>query len=255
MRETRHTRARRHVVTNPRQVIDMASILSRPAGEVREQGSGGGRHQPVPLLHQQPARDTDPFGLWVWPWDPNASWNPIATGGLWIGGLNDVTLKPIARAMWGWVIDNQLEPMGYDAAAILLSLSLQDNPSDLYLAPCHFISKNIAASGEYNAAKQRIISGLEPGITVKDSTEIRFEEGDLFAAFHVATMDYSACRVNVRKVTFHATIKDRYDFDLQVKSYYGGYGRQWLAVVANNMAWSDQFFGVVQNYDIEAKIE
>ena len=25
--------------------------------------------------------------------------------------------------------------------------------------------------------------------------------------------------------------------------------------VANNMAWSDQFFGVVQNYDVDAEIE
>ena len=28
---------------------------------------------------------TDPFGLWVWPWDPNASWNPYTTVSLWTG--------------------------------------------------------------------------------------------------------------------------------------------------------------------------
>jgi hypothetical protein len=42
---------------------------------------------------------------------------------------------------------------------------------------------------------------------------------------------------------------------LKVKDYYRGYGKKWLAVVANNMAWSDPFFAVVQNYDIDAGIE
>lgn len=28
----------------------------------------------------------DPFGIWVWPWDPSASWKPIDTAELWGGG-------------------------------------------------------------------------------------------------------------------------------------------------------------------------
>lgn len=82
-----------------------------------------------------------------------------------------------------------------------------------------------------------------------------FEEGDLFAAFHGTTMVYSASKDANGNVTFHATIKDRYDFDLQLRGYYGEFGQKWLALVANNIAWSNQFFGAVQNYDISVEVE
>jgi hypothetical protein len=228
-------------------------------------GSHGGR--PNAIMNGVPAPSPinviDPAGLrkdttgsWVWPWDPNASWNPIDTARLWIGGINDATLKPIAREMWEIVIDKELKPMGYDAAAMLLSHSLQDNPSDLHIPPSHFISKEIAASAEYKAAKKQILDSLSPRTSVKGSVTVAFDEGDLFAAFHLATMDYTASKDKDGRVTsFHATIKDKFDFDLQVRRYYRAHGKKWLAVVANNMAWSDQFFGVIHNYDIEAEIE
>lgn len=59
--------------------------------------------------------------------------------------------QTVKRGMWGWVINEQLQPMGYDAAAYLLGWSLQNNPSDIHLGPSHFISKKIAASSEYQA--------------------------------------------------------------------------------------------------------
>ena len=207
------------------------------------------------FVANSPIAQIDPLGLWVWPWAPTASWNPLDTAGLWIGGLNDLTLKPIARGMWGWVINEQLQPMGYDAAAYLLGWSLQNNPSDIHLGPSHFISKKIAASSEYQAAKEKIINDLKLCMESKGSSPLTFEEGDLFAALHQATLEYTASKSSSGTVAFHATIKDRYDFSLQVKGYYGAYGRKWLAVMANNMAWSDQFFGVVRNYDVDVEIE
>ena len=163
--------------------------------------------------------------------------------------------QPVKRGMWGWVINEQLQPMGYDAAAYLLGWSLQNNPSDIHLGPSHFISKKIAASSEYQAAKEKIINDLKLCKESKGSSPLTFEKGDLFAALHQATLEYTASKSSSGTVAFHATIKDRYDFSLQVKGYYGAYGRKWLAVMANNMAWSDQFFGVVQNYDVDAEIE
>jgi hypothetical protein len=174
---------------------------------------------------------------------------------LWIGGINDATVKPIARGMWGMVIDNELRPMGYNAAAHMLRWSLQDNPSKLKLPPGHFISRKIAASAEYKAAKKQILDSLAPGTSAKGTVSVTFNEGDLFAAFHATEMVYTASKDANGRVTFHATIKDRYDFDLNLKDYYAGYGKKWLAVVANNMAWSDQFLGVIHNYDIDAEIE
>ena len=34
--------------------------------------------------HNNPANYVDFTGLWVWPWDPTASWNPVDTTRLWL---------------------------------------------------------------------------------------------------------------------------------------------------------------------------
>jgi len=184
---------------------------------------------------------SDPLGLFAWFSDVSlAGWNPI---------------KDLHRTLWSIVITYQLQPMGYDVAAELLRWSLQDNPADLHIPSTHFISKKIATSAEYQSFKKQIIDGLEPCKTVAKSVWIEFKEGDLFAAFHYGEMRYKACKDCSGKVEFHALIKDRYDFDPELRGYYRGYGMKWLAVVANNMAWTDQLFGVIQNYNIEVEVE
>lgn len=74
-----------------------------------------------------------------------------------IQAINDATLKPIARAFWEYVITTELKfKRHYYAAAYLLEYSLQNNPSDLNLPKNNFISREIAASSEYQAAKKQI---------------------------------------------------------------------------------------------------
>jgi len=46
----------------------------------------GGSGDPYLFCGVNPLDYVDPSGFWVWPWDPNASWNPIDTAELWIGG-------------------------------------------------------------------------------------------------------------------------------------------------------------------------
>ena len=40
---------------------------------------------PYRYVGNKPMNATDPSGLWLWPWDPNASWNPYTTASLWTG--------------------------------------------------------------------------------------------------------------------------------------------------------------------------
>ena len=199
---------------------------------------------------KMPYIPSPPFG---WPGMSEPSYTPEKA---LVDLVHNATLKPIPRAMWGDVIEKELRfRLGYHVAAYLLEYSLQDNPADLVFSRTSFVSKAIAASSEYQAAKKQILDSLAPGTTKTDSVSVVFNQGDLFAAFHKTTMVYSASKDANGNVTFHATIRDRYDFDLEVRAYYGRYGKKWLAVIANNMAWSDQYFGVINNYDIEATIE
>jgi RHS repeat-associated protein len=53
----------------------------------------------------------DPFGEWVWPWDPSASWNPFKTFTLWTGlrppdffsvNVNVAIPTPLTGTLLGW---------------------------------------------------------------------------------------------------------------------------------------------------------
>jgi len=48
-------------------------------------GFAGGQVNFYAYCGNDPLVYTDPTGLWVWPWDPNASWSPSDTAGLWFG--------------------------------------------------------------------------------------------------------------------------------------------------------------------------
>ena len=51
------------------------------------------------------------------------------------------------------------------------------------------------------------------------------------------------------------TISDDYDFHLLVEQYYTLDVNGILGTIANNMAWSDQYFEVINNYTWNAEIK
>lgn len=157
-------------------------------------------------------------------------------------GTNPLT--DFARYMWNTVIDLYLIPNGYTLAADLFRNSLQDNPGSINTA---LAKSKIRASSEYQTKVNSIIANAPNGTIHFTPSWIRWNSGDLFLAIHNATFNYYG-RKCFDDWELHVTISDIYDFDLNVRGYYRAGAMQVLANIANNMAWSDQFFGVVSPY-------
>ena len=187
-----------------------------------------------------PINMTDPFG---YSGDSGGGGSP----GGWSG-------NSVSRGLWEGVV-LLLKKDGYPIASLLLDQSLQDNPADVTFGQRNFVSTKIRKSPEYQSKKQEIIAKVQLGQKVSGSDLLTFNNGDLFRAFHQTTIKYDAFKNKNGNVTFHAHVLDRYDFDLQVRSYYTYKYNSVIATIGNNMAWSDQIFGVVNNYDIDVNVE
>ena len=64
----------------------------------------------------------DPYGLWVWPWDENASWDPRATARLWGRGAKrsvEVTGMFVTEANDAYGVTDALEGASAITAAVL----------------------------------------------------------------------------------------------------------------------------------------
>jgi hypothetical protein len=197
----------------------------------------------------------------------------VGLGGIAIGGyygalfLHQAVAKPMSRSMWEAVINSYLRPRGYEAAAFCMEYSLQDKPPALVLAKTHFISQKVLNSSEYKELKAQLAQEYAPGTNFSDIKKtIDFKERDLFLAIHLASIRLSGqVDPNGNVVITNAVLNDKYDFTFLPGYYgkkygYGDYGYKqrffgFAALAANNMAWSDQFFGVIVPYDITIHIE
>ncbi len=170
-------------------------------------------------------------------------------------------LKQLARAMWMQVVDNYLSPSGYRVAEHLFVHSLQDNPSDLRLSLPHYIAQEMKASRDFSDHVDRIVADAPRGYS-ELSTRSPFDSmaftqnRDLFLAVHRVGFSYDGYLCKISESSYYlnldVTITDRYDFHLLISSYYNA---GFTTTIANNMAWTDQFFGVIVPYDIEVSIK
>jgi hypothetical protein len=177
-----------------------------------------------------------------------------------LGELRIPILTPIARYLWRVVIRNVLEPRGWNVAAFLLDHSLQDNPGNLHFGQNHFVTTAIRNSTDYENKLQEIIRSQQIGYQgYVTSDSIAFSSGDLFAAIHAASFDYNGwiCKRTDTsyKMDLDIKVSDDYDFHLLVDQYYAWDLEQILGTIANNMAWSDQFFEVINNYNWDASFK
>jgi hypothetical protein len=176
-----------------------------------------------------------------------------------LGAIRVPGLTPLARRLWREVMSRVLQPRGWNVAAFLLNHSLQDSPTDLHFDQHHFVSMAIVDSAEYENKLSEIVGNQQvgyQGYVTADS--IAFTTGDLFAAIHAASFDYTGwvCKRSDTSydMDLHITIHDDYNFHLLTRQYFTWDLEQILGTIANNMAWSDQFFDVINNYSWDASI-
>lgn len=75
-----------------------------------------------------------------------------------------------------------------------------------------------------------------------------FTDADLFGALHNVQIAVSGVQED-GKWSFNVDIHDRYDFSFQWDTYFKSWAMAAITT-GNNMAWSDQLFGVIENYDV-----
>ena len=76
---------------------------------------------------------------------------------------------------------------------------------------------------------------------------------DLFGALHNVDITVTGRQEN-GSWRFDVHLHDRYNFQFQWDTYFSSFN-MFFITIGNNMAWSDQFFGVVVNYDVDIYFE
>ena len=164
----------------------------------------------------------------------------------------DVALSPLkyaARGIWKQVV-NVLDSIGMKTSAEMLNHSIQNNPSDLTYTDGSRIVNQIKNDSTFTEiVNEAIDNSLNGNINFDKWTEFETTT-DLHGSLHGSHVMINGT-MNDGCASLNVTITDRYDFD-----YSGGYFsendiiKNFIFTVGNNLAWSDQFLGVVQNYDV-----
>jgi RHS repeat-associated protein len=163
-----------------------------------------------------------------------------------------------AKQAWENVIREVLDRRGWNVAALLMRHSLEPSPSDMEFGEGSIVSSKIKASPEF----RQIIDGLiaqqkETYMYYDSSAGISYKTGDLFAGIGHATVYYKGSICKTKKgvrVDLDITVKDKYDFHF-LTDYNKASLDGVLATIANNMAWSDQYFDVISVYSWVAKFK
>ena len=164
-----------------------------------------------------------------------------------------------AKQAWENVIRSVLDKRGWCVAAFLMRHSLKDNPGPLEMGEEHFVSRAIKASPEYRQIVEELVARQRETYEYYDSSSpIAYKTGDLFAGIGRATVYYRGyiCKTATgARVDLDVTLSDDYDFHFLVSDYYKSSVDGVLGTIANNMAWSDQYFEVITKYKWTAKFK
>ena len=115
---------------------------------------------------------TDPSGLWVWPWDRNASWNPGDTAKLWFGGLIGGAAgvfqppqgPPIIPPLPGWFRPGYVD---INASLLVVGFGVQigKGPRNGWFGPVHpYLGLQAGVSASVTVGGPDISPGLNAGV-------------------------------------------------------------------------------------------
>ena len=188
-------------------------------------------------VYNSPIRCIDQNGCWP-------DWNDI------LNGVQNV-LCWLPRQMWQIVIGG-LEQQGYVHSASLLQHSLQNHPSDLTLDESSALVASIRSNEQYKNKFYDMAKRIMEGETV-GTESFAFTDMDLFGALHRVNITVSGIQEDGEWV-FDVNIHDTYNFQFQWDTYFSSW-KMFAITIGNNMAWSDQFFGVIVQYDIDISFQ
>ena len=168
---------------------------------------------------------------------------------IWDGVQNVMCWLP--RTKWKVVVWG-LNELDCPHAALLLEHSLQNNPEPMTFYEGSSLVDAIKNNDQYKAKFSEMAQQIIAGETVVKS-DLTFSDMDLFGALHIVTITVTGQQENgVWRFDVH--LYDRYDFRFQWDTYFSSL-EMLLITIGNNMAWYEQLFSVVVNYDVNIYFE
>lgn len=166
---------------------------------------------------------------------------------------NGRIFKKIAKAAWKLVSKALKKAFNMPISSETLKHSTKSNPKDIVYDKNSYVAKAIQEDSTYKQALNDAIKSADENGVV-DYHEVKLFSGrDLQGSFHNATINITGTVIN-NEVDLKVNIHDRYDFEPHLYSYYDGL-KGFIFTFGNNMAWSDQYFGVINNYNIDVNFD
>lgn len=155
-------------------------------------------------------------------------------------------IKAVAKMLWKGV-SAALKTINMKISANMLDKSVKGKVKTAIYAGETDVAKAIKKDPVFTSKINNYVTETKTG-TIDKTEVIQFSDNDLQGSLMHATMTVNGNIDNncgILDVKFH----DVYDFNYSNK-YYGGGFKGFAFNVGNNLAWSDQSFGVINNYDI-----
>lgn len=166
---------------------------------------------------------------------------------------NGRIFKKLAKAAWRLTSKVLKKVFNMPISAELLKHSTKSNPEDIVYDKNSYVAKAIQENSVYKEALDEAINSADENGTVDYHQGKTFKSSDLFGSFHEATFNITGTVIN-NEVDLKVNIHDVYDFDLEFFSYFKGI-KGFIFTTGNNMAWSDQYFGVINNYNVDVNFD
>lgn len=132
----------------------------------------------------------------------------------------------------------------------MLNHAIQDNPSDVTYTEGSRVVTQIKNDSTFQTSGNTAISNATNGKVHHDEW-LNFETTtDLHGSLHGVHLVIDGSMDNNGCVDLNVTVTDRYDFDFTMDYFKKDIIKGIIFATGNNLAWSDQFLGVVQNYDV-----
>ncbi len=161
--------------------------------------------------------------------------------------INGNFIGLIAQGLWKAVV-GVLNQVGMKSSAEYLDRSLDDIQFYSTVGDS-YISRQIKKDKNFNKAllehikNQNINSGY-----IEGDMQVLFADPDLLGSLHKVTVYYDG-NIQNGQADLNITVYDKYDFKFETTQYNNGlFG--FILAVGNNLAWLDQFPGIIHNYNI-----